>query len=160
MIFGFLNYPGLLPYGGVVVLIAMLIFVMEIFLTIKKVKHLQTMPNDTCFNLLFPSSNEVIDNNLFDQDLINKEVEIFNKLLKAPSLRKILSEDELFLLIGPIYIKLNETYESELISLENPNNTNINKAKTCDLIVELYTEIMKLPTEDAGAVLRTMFAMQ
>ena len=35
---GFLNYPALLPYGGVVVLIAMMIFVMEIFLTIKKVK--------------------------------------------------------------------------------------------------------------------------
>ena len=38
MVAGFLNYPALLPYGGVVVLIAMMIFVMEIFLTIKKVK--------------------------------------------------------------------------------------------------------------------------
>ena len=38
MSIGFLNYPALLPYGGVVVLIAMMIFVMEIFLTIKKVK--------------------------------------------------------------------------------------------------------------------------
>lgn len=35
---GFLNYPILLPFGGVVVLIAITIFIMEIFLTIKKVK--------------------------------------------------------------------------------------------------------------------------
>ncbi len=35
---GFSNYPQLLPYGGVVVLISMMIFVMEIFLTIKKVE--------------------------------------------------------------------------------------------------------------------------
>ncbi|MEK6660063.1 MAG: hypothetical protein AABY36_10305 [Campylobacterota bacterium] len=40
MVFGFYSYPMLLPFGGVVVLIAMMIFVMEIFLTIKKVKKL------------------------------------------------------------------------------------------------------------------------
>lgn len=38
MAFGFFSYPMLLPFGGVVVLIAMMIFILEIFLTIKKVK--------------------------------------------------------------------------------------------------------------------------
>ncbi|MCK9490831.1 MAG: hypothetical protein M0Q24_01975 [Sulfurimonas sp.] len=38
MVIGFLGYPALLPYGGTVVLISMMIFVMEIFSTIKKVK--------------------------------------------------------------------------------------------------------------------------
>ncbi|MEN4045523.1 MULTISPECIES: hypothetical protein [Sulfurimonas] len=40
MVFGFLYFPALLPYGGVTVLISMLIFVGEIFLTIFKVKKL------------------------------------------------------------------------------------------------------------------------
>ncbi|WP_457749985.1 hypothetical protein [Sulfurimonas sp.] len=40
MVFGFLYSSALLPYGGVVVLIAMMIFVGEIFLTIFKVKKL------------------------------------------------------------------------------------------------------------------------
>ncbi|MCF6339966.1 MAG: hypothetical protein L3J10_04330 [Sulfurimonas sp.] len=43
MVIGFLSSPALLPYGGVVVLIAMMIFVMEIFLTIKKVKKLNNV---------------------------------------------------------------------------------------------------------------------
>ncbi len=38
MAFGFMSFPMLLPFGGMVVLIAMMIFVMEIFLTIRKVK--------------------------------------------------------------------------------------------------------------------------
>jgi hypothetical protein len=38
MVFGFLYSAQLLPYGGMVVLISMMIFVGEIFLTIKKVK--------------------------------------------------------------------------------------------------------------------------
>jgi hypothetical protein len=38
MVSGFLKFPALLPYGGTVVLISMMIFVMEIFFTIKKVK--------------------------------------------------------------------------------------------------------------------------
>lgn len=40
MVVGFVGYPMLLPFGGVVVLISMMIFVMEIFLTIKKIKKL------------------------------------------------------------------------------------------------------------------------
>ncbi len=40
MVLGFLYSPSLLPYGGVVVLISMMIFVGEIFMTIFKVKKL------------------------------------------------------------------------------------------------------------------------
>lgn len=40
MIAGFLGYTALLPYGGVVVLISMMIFVVEVFLTIFKIKKL------------------------------------------------------------------------------------------------------------------------
>jgi len=40
MVIGFLGVPALLPYGGTVVLIAMMIFVMEIFVTMKKIKKL------------------------------------------------------------------------------------------------------------------------
>jgi hypothetical protein len=40
MVFGFLFSPALLPYGGVIVLISMMIFVMEIFMTIFKVEKL------------------------------------------------------------------------------------------------------------------------
>ena len=40
MVLGFLSYPALLPYGGMVVLISMMIFVGEIFLTIFKVEKL------------------------------------------------------------------------------------------------------------------------
>jgi hypothetical protein len=40
MAFGFIYSPALLPYGGVVVLISMMIFVMEIFFTIFKVEKL------------------------------------------------------------------------------------------------------------------------
>lgn len=38
MVVGFLGFPALLPYGGTVVLISMMVFVMEIFATIRKVK--------------------------------------------------------------------------------------------------------------------------
>lgn len=38
MVFGFSYFPSLLPFGGTIVLIAMMIFVFEIFLTMKKVK--------------------------------------------------------------------------------------------------------------------------
>ena len=40
MVLGFLFSPALLPYGGVIVLISMMIFVMEIFMTIFKVEKL------------------------------------------------------------------------------------------------------------------------
>jgi len=43
MAFGFLQWPSLLPYGGTVVLIALLIFVFETFMTINRVKKFNTV---------------------------------------------------------------------------------------------------------------------
>ena len=43
MSYGFLNSPALLPYGGLVVLISLLVFVFETFMTINKVKKFNTV---------------------------------------------------------------------------------------------------------------------
>ncbi len=43
MSYGFLFAPGVLPYGGVVVLISLLVFIFETFLTINKVKKFNTV---------------------------------------------------------------------------------------------------------------------
>ncbi|QFR43060.1 hypothetical protein CVO_05875 [Sulfurimonas sp. CVO] len=52
MAFGF-SYPTLLPFGGVVVLTAMMIFVMEIFLTIKKVEKLNLVMSSVLISNIF-----------------------------------------------------------------------------------------------------------
>lgn len=51
--YGFLYAPALLPYGGVVVLISLLIFVAETFLTINKVKKLNTVMTSVVVANLF-----------------------------------------------------------------------------------------------------------
>ncbi len=43
MSYGFLFAPGVLPYGGVVVLISLLVFIFETFMTINKVKKFNTV---------------------------------------------------------------------------------------------------------------------
>jgi len=53
MVGGFLYAPSLLPYGGVVVLIAMMIFVGEIFLTIKKVEKFNVVMSSVLLSNTF-----------------------------------------------------------------------------------------------------------
>ncbi|MEN8303654.1 MAG: hypothetical protein ABFQ64_06265 [Campylobacterota bacterium] len=53
MIFGFLYSPALLPYGGLIVLISMMIFVMEIFLTIFKVEKLNLIMSSVLISNTF-----------------------------------------------------------------------------------------------------------
>ena len=53
MVTGFLFSPELLPYGGVIVLISMMIFVMEIFLTIKKVEKLNLVMSSVLISNTF-----------------------------------------------------------------------------------------------------------
>ena len=53
MVFGFLYSPQLLPYGGVVVLISMMIFVMEIFMTIFKVEKLNLVMSSVLISNTF-----------------------------------------------------------------------------------------------------------
>ncbi len=50
---GFLSSAALLPYGGVIVLIAMMIFVMEIFLTIKKVEKFNLVMSSILISNIF-----------------------------------------------------------------------------------------------------------
>ena len=128
--------------------------------TMKKVKYFLSQNNESCFQVLFPNPEATIDTSI-PQDLIDQEVVIFNKMLKKPKRdNKTLDEMEFINLVKPIYIKLEQSYPEELIILENPHNPNINKVKACELVVEMYTEIIKLPTEDAGSVLRTMLAFE
>ena len=53
MVGGFIYSPSLLPFGGVIVLIAMMIFVVEIFLTIKKVKKLNIVMSSILISNIF-----------------------------------------------------------------------------------------------------------
>ncbi len=53
MVFGFMAYPALLPYGGTVVLISMMIFVMEIFATMRKVKELNVVMSSVLISNTF-----------------------------------------------------------------------------------------------------------
>ncbi|MCK4874754.1 MAG: hypothetical protein KAS26_02810 [Sulfurimonas sp.] len=53
MAVGFLSSAALLPYGGVIVLIAMMIFVMEIFLTIKKVEKFNLVMSSILISNIF-----------------------------------------------------------------------------------------------------------
>ena len=50
---GFLSSAALLPYGGVIVLTAMMIFVMEIFLTIKKVEKFNLVMSSILISNIF-----------------------------------------------------------------------------------------------------------
>jgi len=53
MVFGFVYSPALLPYGGVIVLISMMIFVMEIFMTMFKVKKLNIVMSSVLISNTF-----------------------------------------------------------------------------------------------------------
>ncbi len=53
MVLGFLYSPALLPYGGVVVLVSMMIFVMEIFMTIFKVEKLNLVMSSVLISNTF-----------------------------------------------------------------------------------------------------------
>ncbi|MDA3907777.1 MAG: hypothetical protein PF437_01685 [Sulfurimonas sp.] len=53
MVVGFIGYPALLPYGGTVVLISLMIFVMEIFATMKNVKKLNLVMSSVLISNTF-----------------------------------------------------------------------------------------------------------
>ncbi|MFK8013330.1 MAG: hypothetical protein AB8B80_14920 [Marinicellaceae bacterium] len=129
-------------------------------LTIKKVKHLQSNNDDSCFEILFPTQAKSTDN-LITQDLIDEEVAIFNQLLKRPKRQnKTLEDNEFINLMSPIYMQLKQKFPDELVMLDNPQSANVNKTRICDLLIEMYVEILKLPSQDAASVLRTMLVAE
>lgn len=66
------------------------------------------------------------------------------------------SEEEMQAIIAPIVQSLHNKYGDKIAVLDQMQNPDVNKADACELLTALYEALAKLPSRQAGPVIRKM----
>jgi hypothetical protein len=61
-------------------------------------------------------------------------------------------------ILGPVYVTLRELHGDDLDMLQMADQPGVDKEKVCTLIRSFYGQILELPTESSGTVLRYLFS--
>ena len=59
-------------------------------------------------------------------------------------------------LIAPIVSELGNKYGEGLRDLQNPLAPDVNKTRLCSILIDLYSQVLQLPVEQSGPVVRYM----
>jgi len=126
---------------------------------ITEMKELYGQGGDLCFRFLFPVKGEVLDIQKNISEATRKEDfaalgELLRSASTAPQTPPLASEAEP--LLQPIVMAIAERYGKDLTMLQNPQAPGVDRSKLCEITINLYGRILKLPPDQSGKVIRHM----
>ncbi|HHL2559455.1 TPA: DNA gyrase [Yersinia enterocolitica] len=113
-----------------------------------------------CFKALFPQvSGGVNTAKVLPKELLMRDLDSINRLFKASSGGVIKTDNqEHENKLNIIVAQMQQQYGDDLQMFSNPASPDVDRAKICDMSIDMYSQILKLPPDDAGAVLRSMLS--
>jgi hypothetical protein len=123
-------------------------------------RALQKADSELCYNFTYGAFDEAHDfGGYADQELRQKNRLAENHVIKSsyentqkpPSDAEV--ENDLNAVLGNIYSKYGDNAEY----LSNPYSQDVDKSLLCEMTIDLYDEIVGLPEDNAGRLLRYMY---
>ncbi|WP_145523262.1 DNA gyrase [Yersinia rohdei] len=111
-----------------------------------------------CFKALFPQvSGGVNTSKVLPQELLERDLDSINRLFTGSTGELIKPknqdyEDKLNIIVA----QMQQQYGDDLRMFSNPAAPDVDREKICNMAIDMYSEILKLPPDDAGAILRSM----
>ena len=121
--------------------------------------ELQSKGEGLCYKLLFPQVDGGVDGQkVFSQETLNKDLLALNEVIKTSNSKRVIpSESAVMPYLEPIFASMYAKFGDDVSMFENPAASNVDKEKVCSITMELYSDIMQLPPEQAASALRWMF---
>jgi hypothetical protein len=130
--------------------------------TMGELDELYKRGDDTCHQFMFPQEGVVP---LDLQKYVSKEAQ--QKDLRALALviesssrnpQEVPGESEVMPHLQPVFERLASTYGDDIALIQNPGAPGGDKRKLCAIVADLYSQVLELPVEDGGKVLRFMIS--
>ena len=87
---------------------------------------------------------------------VSAGVEVIKSSARDP--QSVPSESEVSSLLNAVYMGLAHRYGSDLSMLQHPNAPGVDPAKLCTMTGQLYANVLRLPSEHRGRILRFILA--
>ncbi|MDI6743381.1 MAG: hypothetical protein QMD11_11670 [Smithella sp.] len=126
---------------------------------VEEMGELKNQGGGLCYKFLFPQAGDGIDGRqFFSQEIQNKDLQALDEIIKTSNIKRDRpNENDVMPYLEPIFASLYSKFGDDVTILDNPNAVNIDKEKVCNITMELYSEILKLPPDQAAGTLRWMF---
>ncbi|MDN0089168.1 DNA gyrase [Yersinia nurmii] len=113
-----------------------------------------------CYKALYPQVEGGVNTvKELPATLVQRDLEALNNLFTASTGKPIKPENEQYRgQLEAIVQELHQKYGDDLLMLSNPTAANVDRKKVCDMAVELYGNVLRLPQKEAGTIIRTMLA--
>lgn len=127
--------------------------------TVANINMLADYSAEACHSYLFPSQESPFDpRKYFTKDQMQQSLTLMDVIIKtSKTTKKIPTENEVAPYAQPVFMKLYETHGEDVALLDNLHSSSTHKTKVCNIISDLYSNILELPREEASYVLRWMY---
>lgn len=113
---------------------------------------------DACFSYINPAPGEALDfTALLGREVAEQELSLVAEIVTSAAGKKraAVTETEAKLDVDAVIGKLLSKYsQPDLAALQNPNSPNVDKRKYCQVIIDLYKEVIALPAPRNSQLLR------
>lgn len=126
---------------------------------VQEMKEMKAQDGNVCYQFLFPQEGNYVDAAKYISAGTRKaDLEALGQVIKHASLmpQPLPREAEVMLLITPIVNDLGAKYQGGLRDLQNPNALGVNRTRLCGILIDMYSQILQLPDEQNGKVVRFM----
>ncbi|KKD59663.1 hypothetical protein RN22_14545 [Grimontia sp. AD028] len=127
---------------------------------VEKMDILKALGGGQCYQFLALDPNgPVVDISAFPRDLIERDMDTLEEIIVTSTTKQpIPSMESVVPNIERVFYVLGAKYGDGIDMLDNMALASQNKEVYCDIIIDLYDEILTLPKDEAVATLRWMLA--
>lgn len=129
----------------------------------KQLRNLQKRGDGTCYAYMFPTPGpSLVDPKYFDQSITQEELRVTGEVIRdsATSKQVLPTAEEVRPQLELIARALLQRYsQEEMLMLQNPRQPGIDKEKVCEMSIAMYDQVMALPLEQQGPLLRYMLGV-
>ncbi|CFR13712.1 topoisomerase IV subunit A subunit [Yersinia frederiksenii] len=111
-----------------------------------------------CFKALFPQvSGGVNTTKVLPRELLDRDLDSVNRLFESSTGEVIKPKNQEYeSKLNIVIEQMQQQYGDDLHMFSNPASADVDREKICDMAIDMYSEILKLPPNEAGAILRSM----
>lgn len=130
---------------------------------VREIEELTRLSPTLCYQYLFPEKYGALDLSQHIGDtILQNDLAALASLIRTASHnpQPVPDASKSEALLQQVYGKLYEAFGDDVLLLKNPHDPSVNKEKVCTVIAAVYKQVLEMPKNDSGMVLRYMFSRQ
>lgn len=114
--------------------------------------------SDLCYSFFIP--NSIHWTKYFSKEIQNSDMNALGEVIKASSEdpQPIPQAEDALNMMKPVRAEMAQEYGSDVSMFQNIGGANVDRGKLCAMTISLYSDILKLPSQTSGKIIRYMMS--